>query len=216
MSVRTIPQCLTTPWRYLSKNVLSSLVCVRVCTLCVHRGLSLAHHQRGTDFVLCDICLRMTLTIPAVHLCPRPKNVLGSWSLVVICALITTGLDMITAWYDSRFEVPGTRHYIREYSSIYVRKIGYVQVPEHHLFATYWYHVSLWIYIDRDVPRTRDNIYVLIMYLALMLYMHNLFLFVYTLFMKVINIYTFKLHLPPPYHMNRWMLHRRKNTKMML
>ena len=36
-------------------------------------------------------------------------------------------------------------------------KIGYVQVPEHHLFATYWCHVRIYEYLSivtYQVPRT--------------------------------------------------------------
>ena len=36
-------------------------------------------------------------------------------------------------------------------------KIGYLQVPEHHLFATYWCHVRIYEYLSivtYQVPRT--------------------------------------------------------------
>ena len=79
---------------------------------------------------------------------PASKAVLSSWSLVVICALITTGVTGITAWYDNRLVVPGTRHDIREHSSIYVREYSVYTGTRasHRLFATYWYHVLVWIY----------------------------------------------------------------------
>ena len=41
---------------------------------------------------------------------PASKTVLSSWGLVVVCALIDTGVTGITAWYDNGLVVPRTRY----------------------------------------------------------------------------------------------------------
>ena len=67
--------------------------------------------------LVCISCVCALRSVPRTS----PKNVLSSWSLIVICPLIDTGATGITGWYDNRLvvsEVPGTSDYIREVQKI--------------------------------------------------------------------------------------------------
>ena len=128
------------------KIVISSLVCLCVCMrigLCALRFVpSTLPTRNGFFSLVTSVKTHFYVFHPPL---PASKAVLCSWSLVVICAPIAPGVTGITGWYDKKFVVPDTKHYIRDHRSIYMyENIGYVQRPERHLFATYWYHV--WIY----------------------------------------------------------------------
>ena len=62
---------------------------------------------------------------------PTPKTVLSSWSLVVICPLIARGKFKPELEFQT-----GTSS---QHASYMYQYIGYVEVAEDHLFATYWY-----------------------------------------------------------------------------
>ena len=53
--VRKFPERLPMALLYLTTLFFPWLSVRPLVRLCVHSGLSLAHHQRGTDFVPCDV-----------------------------------------------------------------------------------------------------------------------------------------------------------------
>ena len=144
--VRKFPERLPTTWGYLIKLfllLLSVCLCIEICP-----SHTIVTFVEAPYYVL----------HPPL---PASKTVLSSWGLVVTCALIDTGVTGVTAWHDYRLVVPDTRYqalYTRAQQHIctrILRSIEYVQ-PEHHLFAKYWYHVrmNIWIHFHCDVPRT--------------------------------------------------------------
>ena len=77
---------------------------------------------------------------------PASKTVLSSWSLLLICPLIDTSDTGITGCYDNNRGTIGTTGTEALYTIYIYENIGHVQLPEHHLFATYWYHVCVKIH----------------------------------------------------------------------
>ena len=96
----------------LNKITLTSLGCLSVCI-----ELHPSHATKASPIS------RATASVEArcLHLHPpllASKAVFSLWSLVVLCAL-NAGVTGVTSWYQA--VVRGTRHYIREHNSIYVR-----------------------------------------------------------------------------------------------
>ena len=130
------------------KNVLSSLVCTclyKCAYLCVRIEVCPSHTTNAEP--ISPLVASVGAPYYALHPpLPASKIGLSSSGLVVICALIDTGVTGSTAWHDNRLVVPGTRYqalYTRAQQHICTRIYGIlrIQVPKHHLFATYWYHV---------------------------------------------------------------------------
>ena len=114
--------------------------CIGVCVLW---GLSLAHHQRWTDLAPYGVCGGPLLRSPSTS-----ARVQNGFEFVGLGGDMCSNCHRCHCNYSLvRQQARGTRHQVT--GTIYERtaaymyeNIGYVQVPEHHLFATYCYHVS--------------------------------------------------------------------------
>ena len=103
--------------------------------MCVHWGLSFAHHKRQTDSDGGDVGRASYFALhPPL---PASKAVLSLWRLVVICALISQGTFKPELVFQpgmrSCFQAgTSSKHAIYKYENI-----AYVEVPDNHLCNTY-------------------------------------------------------------------------------
>ena len=122
-----IPRTFAHSVPLFNKIVISSLVCIGVCALRpVPRTPPTPSRFRP--------CWRLwrPLFCTSIDLCSRlASKALSSWSLVVICALLARGKFKPELEFQA-----GTSSY--HVLSMY-DNIGYVEVPEDHLFNTYGY-----------------------------------------------------------------------------
>ena len=103
--------------------------------MCVHWGLSFAHHKRQTDSDGGDVGRASYFALhPPL---PASKAVLSLWSLVAKCALHATGKlkpELEFQAGTSSYSPAGTSSYHALYK---YKNIGYVEVPEDDLYNTY-------------------------------------------------------------------------------
>ena len=142
---------------------------VRV-VVCLHWGLALSHHQRGTDFDRGDVC-----GSPLIYQPSTSARVQNRFEFVELGGDMSSNCTR-RHWYyrlvrqqarGTRYQVPGT---IYESTASYTyENMGYVQ---HHLYVTYWYHVWIYEYISIVTHHVPVIMYIckVLMYLALMLF----------------------------------------------
>ena len=103
--------------------------CVLVCWcvgLCVHWGLAVSNHQRGTDFAPCDVSGGPYLRAPSRS--ARVRNRFAFVVLGVICPPIARGKFKP----ELEFQAGTSSFHAR---TIY-DNIGYVDLPEDHMYNT--------------------------------------------------------------------------------
>ena len=94
--------------------------------VCVHGGLALSHHQRGTDFAPCDVSGGPYLRAPSRS--ARVRNRFAFVVLGVICPPIARGKFKP----ELEFQAGTSSFHAR---TIY-DNIGYVDLPEDHMYNT--------------------------------------------------------------------------------